>query len=366
MESAVIPTPREHMHTIIPHGHTRRVPAEAACRILEIPASTLCCCENPKLEYSTGAAAASTRPTVKFVEEAAPVKEPHPAAPEKVREPEAVVAAKEAPIPIAITFHPKESSGGPSRSVSSEEYPSAPLTDGSKVGDAQPSTSWLNCCDTACCAKGRQRSDPEEIPQAAPVDSIEPKPTNEIQELERREAYGSCWSLNLCGSCAGPEQRSISTYTEESQPHDVGRRVQNTETRPSSIIQPPVQYAGDPQPQPEQPVVSYDGELSARIEGGRAVGGAERKGKVVVYIDHYPEPFVKSYFGDEEAEEVPDNCGDFRFMSAAEILLAAGSAVGVIVTGGAVAIGAGALTAGLTVGIAATELYKRLTNNYDI
>lgn len=40
--------------------------------------------------------------------------------------------------------------------------------------------------------------------------------------------------------------------------------------------------------------------------------------------------------------------------------------MGVAVVGGAAVLGAAALTAGLTAGIAAKELYKRFTNNYDI
>ena len=43
-----------------------------------------------------------------------------------------------------------------------------------------------------------------------------------------------------------------------------------------------------------------------------------------------------------------------------------GVVVGVLVTGGAIAMGTAALTAGLTVGVAAKEIYKRVTNNYDI
>lgn len=38
----------------------------------------------------------------------------------------------------------------------------------------------------------------------------------------------------------------------------------------------------------------------------------------------------------------------------------------VVAAGGAVVLGTAALTAGLTVGIAALEIYKRVANNYDI
>lgn len=46
--------------------------------------------------------------------------------------------------------------------------------------------------------------------------------------------------------------------------------------------------------------------------------------------------------------------------------MASGSAMGVVIAGGAAALGTAALAAGLTAGIAAKEIYKRLTNNYDI
>ncbi|CDI81655.1 hypothetical protein, conserved, partial [Eimeria acervulina] len=45
IESAVADTPRENIHIIYPHGHKRRVPVEAVCRLAEIPAALIEQCQ---------------------------------------------------------------------------------------------------------------------------------------------------------------------------------------------------------------------------------------------------------------------------------------------------------------------------------
>ena len=34
----------------------------------------------------------------------------------------------------------------------------------------------------------------------------------------------------------------------------------------------------------------------------------EKAGALVVYLDYFPEPFVKEYFGDDGSEQIPDDC----------------------------------------------------------
>ncbi|KAL8437162.1 hypothetical protein ACSSS7_001141 [Eimeria intestinalis] len=395
MECPMLPTPRTHTHMIIPHGHTRRVPVEAACRVIEIPGSLLCCCQNDPSQsdarvkdaapawhsrHATLAACAALDIKLAFVQTVSP-QQPLAGLPEKAAAVQVVesqtlekpaqkksVEFEDEPIPVAITFLPKNTSPRRSDSVPSDEHSEALPADGA---EAQPPGSWLNCCNTSYVNGPREETEPEELPSPEPLERVASPRTENHLVPPQLAGDTSCWSPGICGSCLKLDHESISTYTEEPLPQLEHALAEYPEESRLPVAYAPVEYAEEPH---EQVVHRLTGPekvdalvLSEKIAKMDLVEGATKPRRShIVYIDHYPEPFVKSYFGDDESEQIPDHCGDFRLNKAAEILFAAGSAVGVVVTGGAVVLGAAALTAGLTVGIAATEVYKRVTNNYNI
>ncbi|KAL8447896.1 hypothetical protein Emed_004191 [Eimeria media] len=368
MESPLLPTPRSHTHTIIPHGHTRRVPVEAACRVMEIPQSLLCCCQNTPSQSNTTAEHAAPEPLAEGPQEVAAV-QPAQTKPLEKSVKKKSVEFEDEPIPVAITFLPKkETTPRRSASVSSDEHSEILSADGA---EAQPTRSWLRCCDTSYVDEPQDEAEPEEVAPPLPVECSASPRTEDHLEPPQSAQEVSCWSPGICGTCSRPGHESISTYTEESLPQLEHAPAEYPEESQLPVVYAPVEYPEEQQTQVVHKRVGPE-EVEAVASPEKVVkrdliqDAAKPRGKHVVYIDHYPEGFVKSYFGDDESEQIPDNYTDFRFNKATEVLFAAGTALGVVVTGGAVVLGGAALTAGLTVGIAATELYKRVTNNYNI
>ncbi|KAL8271265.1 hypothetical protein Esti_004831 [Eimeria stiedai] len=365
MEFPVLPTTRTHTHTIIPHGHTRRVPVEAACRVTEIPGSLLCCFQSTTSRSNTRVEDAAPKPLAEGLEEVAAVQVVKNQPLEKAAK-KKTVEFEDEPVPVAITFLPRKASPRGADFFSSDEYSNALPAD---AAEAQPAGSWLDCCNTSYVDEPREETEPEELPQSEPVERMASPRTEDHLAPPQRGDDVSCWSPRICGSCSKLVHESISTYTE-------GSLTQLVHAKYPEESQPPVVYA--PVEYAEEPPLQVVHKLSDPEKVDAVVlpeniakkdlikDAAKRRGNHIVYIDHYPEPFVKSYFGDDEAEQISDHWGGLQFNKAAEVLFAAGSAVGVVVTGCAVVLGAAALTAGLTVGIAGTELYKRLTNNYNI
>ncbi|KAL8453872.1 hypothetical protein Emag_001680 [Eimeria magna] len=352
MESPLLPAPRTHTHTIIPHGHTRRVPVEAACSTSLAFLKTVSP-QEPLADGSQEVAAvqmAKNQPLERTIKKKS-------------------VEFEDDPIPVAITFLPKEETS-PRRldSISSFKHPHGLSADGA---ESQPTGSWLRCCNMSYVDGPQEETEPEELDTTVPVDCAASPRTENHLAPPQSAVDASCWSPGICGGCSKPVHESISTYTEESLPQLERAAAECLEESQLPVVYAPAEYADEHQTQvlhkrfgPEE--VDAVALPEKVVKENWTKGTTKPRGKHIVYIDHYPEPFVMSYFGDDESEQIPDHCADFRFNKATDVLFAAGTALGVVVTSGAVVIGAAALTAGLTVGIAATELYKRVTNNYNI
>ncbi|OEH79963.1 hypothetical protein cyc_01612 [Cyclospora cayetanensis] len=233
-----------------------------------------------------------------------------------------------------------------------------------------------------------EASEPLVQPAAQAVQTEAPKDSGHQTVPQPVACPMPCWTLRCCEGPVEPEpegpppnlaEQDI-TRAPDSEPVQIGPPLERgaqgwnavcrgSPTEPGyGVISPPIEAPSVP---PDASAETK--QLSPRAAPGEAavVCGPTEHSKPkeqpqVVYIDHHPEPFVKLYFGDDGAEEIPEDWRDFGLASTAEVLFAIGSAVGVVVTGGAVVVGTALLTAGLTVGITAQELYKRITNNYNI
>ncbi|XP_026194557.1 uncharacterized protein LOC34618592 [Cyclospora cayetanensis] len=390
MESRVIPTPREHAHTIYPHGHTRRVPHEAACTICELPGALIGSCGNSicpsgggnvdeaaadhlatRVRFASGEVAsetpmsmhgaptevpgsnASKQPQMQLEVHESPVRGPD-------QDAQPAASGAQSPIHVTFLFSPEQSSREPSGVYEASEplvQPAAQAvqTEAPKDSGHQTVPQPVACPMPYWAASRKRRSR---------LERREPAPAENSGTTVHRMAETDCllarsaYIVSLCVYWRVRCPRAAAVLS-------LAQVCRGSPTEPGyGVISPPIEAPSVP---PDASAETK--QLSPRAAPGEAavVCGPTEHSKPkeqpqVVYIDHHPEPFVKLYFGDDGAEEIPEDWRGSPWCG----LPVVGSAVGVVVTGGAVVVGTALLTAGLTVGITAQELYKRITNNYNI
>ncbi|CDJ63058.1 hypothetical protein, conserved [Eimeria necatrix] len=234
----------------------------------------------------------------------------------------------------------------PEHNISEPSAEEEPIEDSNLLKDRtqkaqQPTpTASSSLCWNLCHCGAISQTDvgTEEAPPPLPSEQATSAETAEAKAPAEAEATKSDEDLNII------------TATSPPAPVETASRSFEQQQQPASVSAPQKSEAY------VRPVETYQAKDKEK---------GERPAQVV-YIDHYPEPFVKSYFGDDGTVEMPSDWRDIRFNTATDILYAAGTAMSVVAAGGAVVLGTAALTAGLTVGIAALEIYKRVANNYDI
>lgn len=89
---------------------------------------------------------------------------------------------------------------------------------------------------------------------------------------------------DACGARPDPEPEATSSYIEQ------------REQSPASLS-----------PKDEKHEEARPPQKPAQAHAASGKKKAQTDKRQVVYIDHYPEPFVKSYFGDDGSEEIPDD-----------------------------------------------------------